>query len=94
MADIKKETKAVVMDLTKGLTTDQLLEYLFKSRIVDERLCKIALIRRRYYQLFREDKNITGVEAKFICEEEFGVSQKFVEHAIYRYRRVDFETGL
>lgn len=96
MADnIKNETKTAVLSMLGGVASnyDELMDYLFKSKIIDERLCKIALIRKRYYELLHDNKEMLYVEAKFICETEFEVSATFVDRAIYRYRKVDFANG-
>ena len=96
MANIKEDTKTAVLSLVGGTVKnyEELMDYLFKANIVDERLCKIALIRKRYYELCQENKDMKYVEAKFICETEFNVSATFVDKAIYRYRKVDFGNGI
>lgn len=93
MVNIKNATTETIRDLLGGevITTEELIQRLFKANVISERHCKIALVRRRYYQLTKDNPSMKYVEAKFICEEEFGVSPTFVDKAIYRYRKVDFE---
>lgn len=92
---IKNKTKEAILAMVgeEVLTTEQLIEKLFKSNVMSEKHCKTALIRKRFYELIKNNPEMKHVEARFICEEEFGAKETFVKDCIYYYRKVDFSQG-
>lgn len=92
---VQRLTKQAILEIVgeEVLTTEQLIDKLFQSNVMSEKNCKIALIRRRFYELLSTNPKMNQTEARFICEDEFDAPETFVKNAIYRWRKVDFTDG-
>lgn len=78
--DVRFEIKTIVGDLFPGVP-DEVVDYLFKCRVLDVNKCRIAVIKRYYRELISQGK--TATEAKGLTAVKFYKSEKTIENLIY-----------
>lgn len=87
--EIIKGTSKIIIEKHKGdFSIFELVSYLFESGIADVKRCRIALIRRRFYQLLQNNSQMKIGTAKDIISEEFEISVSSVDKAIYYFKDI------
>lgn len=74
------EAKKVLESLFPGYDRE-MIDYLFKCRVLDVNKCRIAVIKRYYRDLIKG--GLSAAEAKYKTAERFFRSEKTIENIIY-----------
>ena len=77
--DVEKSVKEVLTEMFPGSPVE-LIDYVFKCRVLDVNKCRIAIIKRYYYQ---QCETLTAGEARDLTAEKFCRSAKTIENLIY-----------
>jgi hypothetical protein len=78
--EVKSETKAVLLEMF-GNDTSKLLDHIFNGGVLDVNKCRIAFIKRHYFNLCKS--GIQPAQAKAQTAERFFRSEKTIENIIY-----------
>ena len=78
--EVRSETKRVLLEMY-GDDPAALIDFAFKSNVLDVNKCRIAIIKRFYYDLCND--GLTACEAKIRTAERFFRSEKTIENLIY-----------
>lgn len=89
MVNVKETTINEILQRQEAQDPKALLEYLFAKNVLNVRLCRIALIRKHYFDLLRKNPDLQIIDAKELTAEDFAVSVETVNKAIYYYSKVD-----
>ena len=78
-SEVRKETKRILLEMFDG-DTEAMLDHVFRTTVLDVNKCRIAIIKRYYYELC---KTMTAAQAKELTAEKFFRSEKTIENIIY-----------
>ena len=84
--EVRAETKKVLLEMFDD--PEKLLDYAFKSGVLDVNKCRIAIIKRYYYELCKS--GMTACMAREQTAAKFFRSEKTIENLIYNdfYKRI------
>lgn len=90
--EIKKQIAEFIDAKHDGnASTDDIVNFLFETGIIDERRCEIAAVKRFYSGLMRNDQELRSKDARAMTAEKFYISDKKVETFIYQYPHINFD---
>jgi len=78
--DVELQVKSVLSGMFPGAPAE-LVEYAFKCKILDVNKCRIAIIKRFYYQ--QKCDGLSAQSARDCTAIKFCISEKTVENIIY-----------
>ena len=87
--EVKTETKKLLLELFDS--REKLIDYAFKGGVLDVNKCRIAIIKRYYYDMI--SSGMTACMAKEQTAEKFFRSVRTIENLIYNdfYKGIKFE---
>ena len=89
MGVIRKKIIEVIQQKYKGdFSLEDLVNFCFDAGIIEIRRCEIAVIKKHYAELLRDNPTMKASEAKTMTAENFHCSESKIEQCLYYYKNI------